>query len=79
MGLRGVEVFEPYGISPAIMMAYNNETLRASLIGYDEMVALLARPDCNEGYRLYFIWRDSHLVEASCAAVAQPQQRVCLW
>jgi hypothetical protein len=77
MGLRGVEVFESYGIAPAIKMAYDNESLDARLVGYDDMMTLLARPDCEQGDALYFVWQGSRLVEAGCRPLAQFRARAC--
>lgn len=66
MGLRGVDVFELYGISCAIKIAYQNDSIDASLLDFDEMVAMLRQANCCQANCYYFVWAGSELEERTC-------------
>lgn len=66
MGLRGVRVLSPWAVSAAMKIAYQNDSINASLLDYDDMTAMLRQAGCCRTNCYYFVWAGSELEERAC-------------
>jgi hypothetical protein len=66
MGLRGVDVLSPWAVSAAMKIAYQNDSVSASLLDFEDMTAMLGQADCCRANCYYFVWAGSELEERTC-------------